>query len=375
MYRLRPGKVIKIEKKRSGLEEALVQLDGGPEGGTGEEKAINYPSLTGHLQEGDSVILNTTAVRLNLGTGGRHFVFYNYRYSSLESPGKGHIMKLRYTPYQVKVLSCEEEESPFREHLDNTKGLNNIPVLTGELHSMLAPAAATIKYLCPGANIVYVMTDGAALPASFSETVSRLKDSNLLSSTITAGHAFGGDLESVNIYTGLLAAREILGADVIIITMGPGTVGTGTRYGFTGIEQGEIINAVNILEGSPVAILRISFGDSRLRHQGISHHSLTVLGEIAQTSAAVCLPSLDEKRLDILMNQLEENNVYARHNVIIREGLLVEKALHYYGLEVKTMGRTLEEDRVFFEAVGSAAIYAAELLREDNKFLLQRGGE
>jgi len=360
MYRLRPGTVKKIEKKRNGFEEAVVEVEGE------EEKAINYPELTGYLWEGDAVILNTTAVHLNLGTGGKHFVFYNYRYPNLDSPGRGHIMKLRYTPYQVKVLSCEEQESPYKECFDSFKGLDNIPVLVGELHSMVAPAAATIKYLCPEAKIVYVMTDGAALPASFSETVSRLKDLSILSSTITVGHAFGGDLESVNIYTGLIAAKEISVADVIIVTMGPGTVGTGTNYGFTGIEQGEIINAVNILKGSPIAILRISFEDSRLRHQGISHHSLTVLDKIAQTSAAVCLPQVEKSKLNILKNQLKENNIYFRHNVKVRDGLLVEKALQHYILKVKTMGRTIEEDRVFFEAVGSAASYAAELIKEKN---------
>ena len=31
--------------------------------------------------------------------------------------------------------------------------------------------------------------------------------------------------------------------------MGPGIVGTGTKYGFSGIEQGYIIDAVNNLRG------------------------------------------------------------------------------------------------------------------------------
>ena len=31
--------------------------------------------------------------------------------------------------------------------------------------------------------------------------------------------------------------------------MGPGIVGTGTKYGFSGIEQGQIIDAINTLSG------------------------------------------------------------------------------------------------------------------------------
>ena len=80
-----------------------------------------------------------------------------------------------------------------------------------------------------------------------------------MNKTITVGHAFGGDLETINIYTGLIAAKEILKGDITIISMGPGIVGSGTKYGFTGMEQGYIVDAINNLGGLAVAVPRISF--------------------------------------------------------------------------------------------------------------------
>src|SRR5699024_8006760 len=143
-------------------------------------------------------------------------------------------------------------------------------------------------------RINYLMTDGGSLPIYFSNTVKLLKENELIKKTITIGHAFGGDLECTNIYTGLIAAKEILKGDVTIITMGPGIVGTGTKYGFSGIEQGQIIDAVNTLGGNPIVAPRISFKDSRKRHIGISHHTRTVLSEITKTSGKVIIPILDE---------------------------------------------------------------------------------
>jgi hypothetical protein len=119
----------------------------------------------------------------------------------------------------------------------------------------------------------------------------------MINGTITFGQAFGGDIETVNVYTSLISAEKILKSDLSIITMGPGITGTGTKYGFSGIEQGYIIDAVNTLGGNPIFIPRISFADKRERHYGISHHSITILNEICKTSAKVShYLNLREKR-------------------------------------------------------------------------------
>lgn len=357
MFRLRPGLVKSIETRQEDLEEARVMVEGR------EARAVNYPDLTGKLQPGDRVILNTTAVYLGLGTGGQHFVYFNYRYPEKDLPGPGHIMKLRYTPYQLKVFSCEEPGNPGHQKVQGYTGLGRMPVLVGELHSMLAPAAAVLNYLCPGIRLVYLMTDGAALPLAFSQSVRHLKKAGLITATVTVGHAFGGDLEAVNVYSGLLAAREIAGAQAVICSMGPGNVGTATGYGFTGLEQGEIINAVNILQGRPVFILRLGFKDPRPRHRGISHHSLTVLGKIALTPAEVCLPRLGKQGGAFIMRQLKEHGIFKRHRVMQGEGKVVGEALKRFGLEVKTMGRSPREEPAFFLAAGAAAARAAAIIK------------
>ena len=125
------------------------------------------------------------------------------------------------------------------------------------------------------------MTDGGALPAAFSRTIATLRDTGWIDTCITVGQAFGGDLEAVTVHTGLLAAHHVTGADLVVVAQGPGNLGTGTRWGFSGVAAGEALNAVATLRGRPVASLRVSGADPRDRHLGISHHSLTAYGRVA----------------------------------------------------------------------------------------------
>ena len=102
------------------------------------------------------------------------------------------------------------------------------------------------------------MTDGGALPMAFSRTVSALRDADWLGGTVTVGQAYGGDREAVTVHTGLLTAVHVLAAEVVVLTQGPGNLGTGTRWGFSGVQSGEAVNAVGTLGGRAVASLRIS---------------------------------------------------------------------------------------------------------------------
>ena len=171
---------------------------------------------------------------------------------------------------------------------------------------MLTPFAATYKRLNPNKKLVYIMTDGAALPIYFSMNADTLKNKGLIDSTITFGNAFGGDYECINIYTALITAKEIAKADAIFISMGPGIAGTGTKYGFTGIEQGPILDAVSKLGGRPVAIPRISFADMRDRHRGISHHSITILDEIVNVEVELPITIYDEEKNEIIKQCYQE---------------------------------------------------------------------
>lgn len=363
MIRVRKAEVVKILKEFNGVTEVEVLVEEDEE--KVKAKAVNYDDLTGKIESGDEVFLNTTAVFKNLGTGGSHFVMANSSNTYLDVEPEGHIMKLRYTPFQVKCLSVEEQENVYQDKFNNFESLEGLPVVVGTLHSMLPLAVVGIKKSSPDLKVVYIMTDGAALPLKFSRLVQQLKEKKLVDATITIGHAFGGDYEAVNIYTALIAAKEILDADVVVVSMGPGIVGTGTTFGFTGIEQGEIINAVNILGGQPIAIPRISFGDARNRHKGISHHTFTTLGKIALTPAIIALPLLENDKKEFIDSQIANSGLEEKHTLQYADGNLAFKALkEEYKMEVTTMGRTTDQDPDFFLAAGAAGAVAGSIAKK-----------
>lgn len=376
---LKKARVKQIVGKYNNCTEIIVATP------DGESKAVNYNALTGDVKEGDEVVINTTAVDLKLGSGGVHFVvsISGRESETLGSQGKGHIMKLRYTPLQFSVLCAEEQQSPYHEIFDSFKSLNSMPVIIGELHSMLLPAVFNVKRRNPKLRISYIMTDGGALPLDFSRSISYLKQSGLIEGTITYGQAFGGDLETVNIYTALIAAREIQKSDIAVVTMGPGITGTGTRFGFSGVEQGPIIDAVNTLGGCPVFIPRISFAEKRSRHFGLSHHSITVLARISKTRACVVVPHMDESKFEYVMSQIKQNKIERQHTVaVVGEIKAVMENITFYDnnrlgdiptfpgretsegggispIKMTTMGRDIKEDPEFFLTAGAAGYYAA----------------
>ena len=329
-------------------------------------RAYNYPKITGNINIGDEVILNTTAVELSLGTGGYHFVISNLNNKESDlSPG-GHIMKLRYTPFQVKVNSVEDHESKYHSIINNFETLDDMPVVVGTLHSMLTPFVASYKRYNPHKKLVYIMTDGAALPIYLSNNVQNLKSKNLIDTTITIGNAFGGDYECINIYTALIMAKEIIKADVVFISMGPGIAGTGTKYGFTGIEQGPILDAIRKLGGNPIAIPRISFADQRERHIGISHHSMTIFKEIVNVNVNIPITIYEKEKFDYIKTQVKDNGLFDKHNIIYLENNNCKEDLDYFNLRVRSMGRSYEQDKEFFEAASTAAHYLVEVC-DDNK--------
>ncbi len=359
MIRIRTGKIIKILEERADIQVVVIDLEGKP------AKGINYPLLTGKVNGGDMVQVNTTAVDLGLGTGGYHFIMANLQNKGEEYSLKpGHIMKMRYAPHQVKVLAVEEKESPYHKEIKNFTSLQNTPVLIGFLHSMLLPALAGIRAVNDKLKVSYIMTDGGALPLAFSKTVQKARELNWLKGTITVGHAFGGDLEAVNIYSGLAAGKAVHKADLLVIIMGPGIVGTGTKWGTTALEVGQIVNAVASLEGRPIVIPRISFQDKRERHQGLSHHVLTVLQKIALAPSTVVFPLLDnEEALNYLKGQISEYNLTQKHKIVFEDGRPGLNYLQDHNLEVTTMGRSLGEEKEFFLAASAAGSFAAKLMQ------------
>lgn len=359
MIRIRRGKVEEILEQSDGVTTVIVLVEGR------REKAINYDFLTGPLHKGQDIILNTTAVHLGLGTGGAHFVIFAEGNDLLDPDPRGHIMKLRYTPLQVKCFCDEEEGSPYRQAIMDFHGLCGMPVVILELHSMVAPACAAIKLGSKGkAKVAYLMTDGGALPITYSRTVRDLRAKGLIDTTITAGHAFGGEHEAVNVHSGLAIAKSAAKADVTVVAMGPGIVGTGTKYGFTGVEQGETANAVHAMGGIPLLAPRISFADPRKRHVGVSHHTITILKDITLVRVILCLPILDGPKRQMVFAALQNEGLLDKHQVIEEDGAPALEFLRENGVELSTMGRKVSEDREFFLASAAAGFHAVRILSQ-----------
>ena len=178
---------------------------------------------------------------------------------------------------------------------------------------------------------------------------------------VTVGQAFGGDHEAVTTHTGLLAARHVVGADVAVVAQGPGNVGTGTRWGYSGVACADALHAADVLGGRGVASLRVSGADRRERHRGISHHSRTAYGRALLTPADVPVTTLPDPELDALVRaQLAELVGTARATLTVVEvpadGLL--DALRTSPVALTTMGRGLDEDPAPFVAAAAAGAHA-----------------
>jgi 8-oxo-dGTP pyrophosphatase MutT (NUDIX family) len=331
-------------------------------------RALAYPRLTGAPEPGDRVLLNTGALDLGLGTGGYALVVAIPDRLPPDPSGPGHLIKARYTPLQASVLGADEQDSEFHETLRDADDLDGMPVVVADLHSAL-PAilagylagrdAAAPQPSLPRARVGYVMLDGGALPAWFSRTTASLTEAGWLTGTVTVGQAFGGDLETVSLHSGLLAVRHVLHADLAIVAQGPGNLGTGTRWGFSGVASGEAINAAAVLSGQPVGSLRISQADPRPRHRGISHHSLTSYGRVALARAEIVVPELDgEFGARVLAAAAP---LAARHRLVRVSVAGLAEALRESPVRLATMGRDLDQDPAYFLAAAAAGRHAATL--------------
>ena len=340
-----------------GAQELTVQVD------EASVKALAFPALVGQPAVGDRVLLNTTAQNMGLGTGGYAMVTaLPDRLPPDAAPGPGHLVKARYTPLQTIVLGADEQDSPHHELLRDADSLSGMPVVTADLHSALPAVCAAILTDRPGTRIVYVMSDGGALPVWFSRTVAELREAGWLAGTVSVGQAFGGDLEAVTVHTGLLTARLVLDAEVTILTQGPGNLGTGTRWGFSGVGCGEAVNAAAVLDGRPIGVLRVSEADARARHFGLSHHSLTAYGRVALAPAELALPDEPGPFWDRVRDQAAP--LAERHTLSKVDCTGLDEALATSPCRLSTMGRGLDADRANFLAAAAAGRLAATRLPE-----------
>jgi Protein of unknown function (DUF3866) len=165
------------------------------------------------------------------------------------------------------------------------------------------------------------------------------------------------------VHAGLLAARLVAGAQVTVVAQGPGNLGTGTRWGFSGVAAGEAVNAAAVLGGRPVAALRVSGADARERHQGVSHHSRTALGRVALAAADVAVPALEGPFWDGVRAQAAQLcEPSGRHRLVEVPSDGLRDALRATPVPLATMGRGLDGDEPAFLAAAAAGRHAATLL-------------
>lgn len=356
MIRWRDGVVVAVRGRWRGAVSLTVALARRAEDDPVTVRALAYPALVGDPMPGDRVLLNLNALALGLGTGGYALVVALPDrlppdvVEGVVAAGGPHVVKARYTPLQAAV--------PCPAPSPSADSLGGMPVVTADLHSALPAILAGVQSTAAGTRVAYVMTDGGALPAWFSQALDALSHS--LAGVVTTGQAFGGDLEAANIHSGLLAARHGLRADLAVVAPGPGSVGTGTTWGFSGTSIGEAVNAVAALGGRAVGALRISDADPRHRHRGVSHHSLTAYGRVALAPADLVVP-LDLPPALAAAVEAAVATLTPPHRLVRVCGERLDHALRALPLKLSTMGRDLDADHAYFLASAAAGRHAATL--------------
>jgi hypothetical protein len=314
--------------------------------GAEERRAWADEGLVGKPLEGDEVIVNTEALDLGLGSGGFDVVHVNLT-RGLDGRGaeEATAVKLNYTSLQhpVEPVEARADEEVGRE----------IPVLVLSLHGQLAPAAWATGRGGRELRVGYIQTSGGALPGSLSDDVGELRRAGLICEHVTAGPAYGGEIEALTVIGALQAASGSLGWDAAIAGPGPGIAGSGTPLGHGGMVALDTAHASLMLGLKTLIAPRMSSADPRPRHRGLSHHTETALRMLL---GDVRVPAPADGPLDQLREACAD-----RHEVLPREARLDEYAAS--GLPAKHMGRELADDPLFFAAalVAGDALAAAAL--------------
>jgi Protein of unknown function (DUF3866) len=305
---LRRGRVTAIRERLDAF--VRLEVEGVP--------CVSYPTVTGPIALEDEVLVNVQARELELGSGGFDVVDANLtRGLELAAEQGAHVMVLPYTPLQHARIHAEEAG-------ETAAALDGMPVVCCSLHSQVAPVCAALE----GLRVAYVQLAGGALPVSLSDTVRALRERGLLASTAAVAPCFDGDTQCVSAWSAVLWARG--GHEVAVCSVGPGIVGTGTRFGHGGLAAAEAANAALSLGGLPVVAQRVSAADERERHRGRSHHTDAVLS-LVRGDAVVAEPADGWREVCV-------------------------------GLPLSHMGRGPDEDPDFFAAAYGAGVAARALL-------------
>ncbi|HEY2478936.1 MAG TPA: DUF3866 family protein [Solirubrobacterales bacterium] len=359
-------------------EPLVVEVDGEPRPAWADEV------LLGEMRAGDEVVVNAAALDLGLGSGGFDVVHVNLtRGLGGGVEGDVHVMKLNYTSLQhpvdpVEELSCLESGDGTSTSVDprgsaavtagdgaaatgssSPRGPRHpqrrrVPVAILPLHGHLAPAAWAAAQARPGVRVGYVQTAGGALPGSLSRDVTELRERGLLHGHITAAPTYGGEHEALSTVGALDAAATALGWDAILVGPGPGIIGSDTEFGHGGMAALDSAHASLSLHFPTIISPRLSSGDPRERHRGLSHHTATVL-DLLLAPVTVAIPE-GAPEIESQANAASGGRHRLEPVAVDLEGYAAS------GLPSSTMGRRLQEDPLFFEAPLAAGTLAAALV-------------
>ncbi|CAB4923063.1 unannotated protein [freshwater metagenome] len=322
MLVLRRGIVTQADAPGAGEQRLVVDVPG-----RGPRAAIADIALVGAADTGDDVVVNTQAADLELGSGGFDIVHVNLT-RGLDAQGVpgAHVMKLNYSSLQHAVLPVE---GPVLARLDGAAAVIF-------LHGQLAPLAWAFGQVRPGGRLGYVQTAGGALPGGHSRVVRELRDRGLLSGFLTAAPAYGGEGEAISTAGALVHGFADLGWDAAVCGPGPGILGSSSALGHGGMAALDSAHTALALGGEVVIAPRLSSGDPRERHQGLSHHAATVI-ELLLAPVTVAMP-------EDFAFELPEGGP-AHHAFAVAVDLA---GYGQSGLPTTTMGRSIDEDQAFF---------------------------
>ena len=401
MLKLRRAIVLDAGSPGSGGEQDLVielvdeahdaeggaQERGADAGGEQRRRtAIADVALVGRAEVGDELVVNVQARDLGLGSGGFDIVHVNLTRGldgeedeDSACPARPNVMKLNYTSLQHTVEPVEELGSASEHPI----GVVGRPVAVLALHGQLAAVAWAFSQARPGSRLGYVQTAGGALPGGHSRTVRSLRERGLLAGHLTAGAAFGGEGEAITTFGALDHGLRGLGWDAAICGPGPGIVGSSSPLGHGGMSALDSAHAALALGASTLLVARMSSGDPRARHRGISHHTLTVLDLLLEPVTVAlpagmrspvgadlraglgavfggALPTRPALELDV-----ERPVRITRHDW--RRAIVDLPAYAATDLPAETMGRGLTEDPLFFGAALAAGTTLAELVEDADR--------
>jgi len=154
---------------------------------------------------------------------------------------------------------------------------------------------------------------------------------------------------------GALDAAAKLGWSAALVAPGPGIIGSGTELGHGGMAALESTHAALAMGCPTVLSPRLSSSDPRERHLHLSHHTFTVL-ELLLGGVEVATPAGDLPGGAEAKRYLTEA-AGERHR--LREVDVDLAAYRAAGLPAMTMGRSIDEDPLFFAAPLAAGTFLA----------------